>query len=1256
MPEKQILNNNAFFNKMEAKVSNTIEKFHSYINDSKSKQLLRKQRTEVRKPILFNNSPIFDHKQDAFDFDIKIRSIKQAIDNGANILALIGDYGTGKTSLTKLLYKTFHWKFRNPIYINLWDCVIKDNSTNDSEINYFTKSFLYQLASRNKKVTSYSRYINHRLSKNYGKISLSIPNKSTVIGLFFCLLFVIFFFCFHSASFTVYLNSFLYSSIQYGKYFKIYQTIFLFVSKAPYLLFIPVLIIAFFVLRNDNIIFSLWDSQGKIIPTDTDCFEIFKEIICNIQPRFPFIKNKQLIIIEDLDRSENSEVVCRLLKELYRFINLLPDDQKKKFVFLVSLKSEISLNAKKDNIYTKVFDYSIWIRPIHFNNIREIYYSLLIQKFNRNKTNELLDDFHWLMQGERLTVREIKERLNETFILHQSLVRKNDFSELISYRKCACVVYLQRQYPAEYQVLIKNEKKFADLVNKVFYKTETINTDEVESLFKSPKTGKNNFEYSKEFAKDFVKMVDQKDIDNDYQMFFYNYPRNSYIMNFAEKTIYDYLTQNSYSFDADEEIENYIQICLKTNDAYVVKKAIDELLEYKKDFSEIVFSFKELFLFIYEYIDEMNRQKMLDSYLSIFRESIIKKQSINSLLKILSFSIEAKIENLFLDKSIETLVDLYINNKIDLQYYRELLFKEYPAKIYKFYNLFKNANVKLPLINLKTISLIKETVDLINCLDFSALLPDYDIEYLKAIQRFSFKEYQTQILDCIKLIPNISTNKRLHIEILSLLQKNKIYDEKLFAIIYETYKNNESAKLINYIQCIPNSMLSLKTLTLIDNLHSYDISEIKLVECLENNELYNSALCSRLVLDNFESFDFSSKWLESGLKDISITIYTEHPDLFMKLREKLVIQVQPEIFSILFDAPFSVLTSKELSMMKPYDIYYSVDFSRLNEIDPLIFSNYCNEKNLNGENLFSFFESLFFRDNNNVYRINDINYSKTIISNIDFANCRFSSMDIEQQDKIINVISPLLNLQNLENAMNFISTVKCHIQPLDKFIIDNISSEEDEKKYINICNDISNPTDSVLEYINTVNIKQPLSNLITSRLKKKKMYVPYIIGKTLNDNSFTYDDSIELENYYQAYCQSEKFFQIAKNTKLINYFYENELYDEKLDEKRIKPFYGFSQTFKLIKLTLEKIESNDDKVKYLYGIKEIHSYKECEQMIKLLVKEPYCELFHNNESLKNAIKERLWEFDDYGKDRSRHLKNVFSRAINKRLREKYGSV
>ena len=78
----------------------------------KNKKQEKQRKKLAKKIILFNNSPISDLKDDSFDFDIKAKAIKEVINNNANIIALIGDYGAGKSSLTKLLYKKFWYTFR----------------------------------------------------------------------------------------------------------------------------------------------------------------------------------------------------------------------------------------------------------------------------------------------------------------------------------------------------------------------------------------------------------------------------------------------------------------------------------------------------------------------------------------------------------------------------------------------------------------------------------------------------------------------------------------------------------------------------------------------------------------------------------------------------------------------------------------------------------------------------------------------------------------------------------------------------------------------------------------------------------------------------------------------------------------------------------------------------------------------------------------------------------------------------------------
>ena len=129
-----------------------------------------------------------------------------------------------------------------------------------------------------------------------------------------------------------------------------------------------------------------------------------------------------------MDRSDNSRAVLSLLKEIYRFNNLLSKDDRKKIIFIISLKSETSLidstkeigknSQKAQQIYSKIFDYTIWVRPIHFTNAKEIVKNLLEDQISEEEVLKAIPQLYWIMQGDNLTVREIKDRLNETYLLY----------------------------------------------------------------------------------------------------------------------------------------------------------------------------------------------------------------------------------------------------------------------------------------------------------------------------------------------------------------------------------------------------------------------------------------------------------------------------------------------------------------------------------------------------------------------------------------------------------------------------------------------------------------------------------------------------------------------------------------------------------------------------------------------------------------------------------------------------------------------
>ena len=1254
------------FNGIKNKV---IEKFVHIKGTVEERNKLFQQKKDARKVILFNNSPITNTKDDAFDFKTKACAIKEAIDNKANIIALIGEYGVGKSSLTKLLYEKYLFSFRKPIFINLWDCVV-ENERKEDEPTYFTKSFLYQLASKNKKKSSFARYINQRLSNSYGKISFSISTKWSVFFLFLSLFFLILFFCLKNDNCSITLFSNIPIPESYAiseKFIGIINKIISNINKiigiiniAPYLLFIPISIFAFLGLMNNNVLFSLWDSQGKIKPSDTDYFEIFKEITNHLRPKIPVLKRKRLVIIEDLDRSENSKIVKLLLKELYRFVTLMDKKELKQFIFIVSLKSEASLckNNEKEglSLYSKIFDYTVWIRPLHFNNVQEIVKPLLINKLGKKKANIIISELDWIMKGEKLTVREIKDRLNETFLLHQSLVNRDDSSCLVSYRKCAAVVYLQRQFPKYYQVIIDNEEGFKKLITESYYLGKKIDEDYLKKNFiKEESKAANDITKAKDFIKDFLLMLNTNVIENDYLMYFYNYPKNSYIMNYAEKTVYDYLIHDNYTFNDDSVINSLLGIIINDNKALIIQKAFKELKENNKNLGQIFFHFEQLFLYTYK----NNKKELINSYKNLFMKTLNIGVSLQCFENILSFNISEIISKEIIDISIPIIIEKNKEHPIGIQKVRSTLFEKYPEKIHLFYALCVSRDEQLPVLITEVIEKINKTDDLFNCLDFTQIQQDRISQYLNDILKFDFsdKENSESLVRKLKEIPGISSAENIQETLIILLKKNRIFDEELFNILYKNFNTENAKDLIDYIQCIDYLKLSDDTLKKIDDLTTNEISDITLIELLESKNNFKSSIFSRLKLDNFKTFNFDNEWLVENIVELASLINQDEPELFQKLRIILIGKHKVSKVYDLFNEPFDFVSKNELDILTPEDIYYAIDFSRIDDEKIEMIANHCNNKEYTSENLYKFFKALLFGDDKG-NRIAEKNNIETLFSLIDFNICKFDSLANNQQEEILKNISPIIELDNCENAINFIKKIKCYATSLTLQI--HADLEEDASlfdEYIDVCNNISKTTDEVITFISEHEINCALSKEITDKLFKIKNYENYILGKSLNDNAYFFNESIPLIHYYNVYCKNDSYYELVKDTDLINKFYDNNIYEKsifdieqneiELDKKRIQPFMKFSQTIKLFELILSKLDENEERKIFIQNIPEFHSYKESELAIDVVLKEPYIQIFNGDEDFVNVFKEKLWENDDNGKSKKGVLKAKFTREYKK---------
>lgn len=1235
-------------------------------NKRKNKKLENQRKKLEKRIILFNNSPISDSKDDSFDFDIKAKAIKEVINNHANIIALIGDYGAGKSSLTKLLYKKFWYAFRKPIFINLWDCVVHETNSNNAEnsddFNYFTKSFLYQFSLRNKKKTTFSRYINHHLSNNYGKLTFSVSNGWSVIGLFICFVFVILYFCLKTNIFVDYIKGFFKEDLLNSFSYKFFQLF----CNAPYLCFLLAGIIGYFALKNKNILFSLWDSQGKIRIDDTDNFEIFKEIVNHLRPRFPFFKHKQLVIIEDLDRSQNSKVVSNLLKEIYRYVNALSDKEKDQFVFIISLKSEASLgneNHEGLKLYSKIFDYTVWIRPLHYENINEIINELLLSKITSKEiVDEILPQLYWLKQGENITVREIKDRLNETFLLYNSLAKRNNDNSSVHYNKCAAVVYLQRTFSDEFQHIIENEKTFSDITRNYVFDNKIPKIDdfnfpkELIPIEEKREVVKNRRQI---FLKQFIEMLNKKDIDCDYGMYFFNYPINADIMTVEEKYIFDAIIHNQIDFSREEYNIKLIEKILENKREKIIYNAFDELKKYNHSFNEVIFEYEKLFSLALE--KKTEREYLLTSLSTFAEEKISKEWNPFIFSRIVNYASVKKDEllrNSILSIFKEKTLSFYAinNNKDFLEGYRIEIIKYFPEDIQFFKDVFINSTY--PIAEISTLKLLKNPNDLFVCLNFKLINKNNINEYLNLLATMNFEASLEQSL-CLSLleITDISLIPNIHKLLLNLLKKNVFYNKDLFLIISARFTNDGDIKeLISYIQLINYEKLSITELKILDDLITNKITDIKLIELLEKNDLYKSAIYSRLKLNNFETFNFDNEWLSENILGLATIINQKESELFQKLRMILISNGKVGQVPDLFDAPFDFVSKEELDILNSKDIYYAIDFSRIDDDKIKMIANYCNNNKYTSENFYKFFEAVLFRDDKG-NRIAEKNNIEKLFSLIDFNICKFDTLSNNQQQELLNNISSILGLDDFENAINFIKTVKCHISSITSKLHETLDTDDSLfDEYVEACNEIPKSTEEVIAYLSKHEIHSALSKEITDKLLKIKNYENYITGKSLNDNAYFFDKDIPLKDYYKVYCKNDSYFDLVKNTNLINKFYDNNVYETnifddenvyELDKKRIQPFMKFSQTIKLFELILSKLDTNEERKDFIRNITDFHSYKESELAIDIVLKEPYLQMFIDDEDFANVFKEKLWDNDDNGQPKKGVLKGKFTREYKK---------
>lgn len=469
--------------------------------------------------IVFVNKEITSYDDDFIGMSSQVESIEVAVKEGASLIGVIADYGSGKSSVGELI--DGRKKFDSVIKINMWDSLrekktipTQSQKVDEDSILAMDKSFLYQMAA-NSGNRNLARHVNKRLSSNTGFISFTLKSKAFWWYFLGALLFVVFGLLVTSSTFSFKIANWVVSN-EFG--------------MVAYLCAIVVLLLG---LKKGSIAFSSWKSETEHCLDTADIFSIYSEIVEIIAK-----KKKRIVIIEDLDRVNDSQIVLTFLKEIYRFNSLT---SKNEVCFIVAIKPKSQLvqdDSVKNLDYYKIFDYIVELKPIHIDDFSVILTNLLNQKkielsklLEQDITEEVMANFSILAEGKNLTVRDLKHRLNNAILLYESVKEKQIQSKkiFVSLKTCCVVSYLQGQYENEYNALIKEEKIFSDIIRMGY----SINLKDLSIEDKSRELKKEISRLTNEIIKtnEKEKFLDRLtafilngSINVDYRMYFYSYP------------------------------------------------------------------------------------------------------------------------------------------------------------------------------------------------------------------------------------------------------------------------------------------------------------------------------------------------------------------------------------------------------------------------------------------------------------------------------------------------------------------------------------------------------------------------------------------------------------------------------------------------------------------------------------------------------------------------------------------------------------
>lgn len=1160
------------------------------------------EEVKENKSVVFVNKPIMDDNEDLIGIESYIKRVEKAIDEGSNVIGIVGDYGIGKSSLIRLIKNKYNKEtitlkkgrkeiseFKNKVIpVNLWG---KDK-LKDEEL---TAEFLFQISNGCNK--NFASYIAKKIGKNYGIIGIDTSESKILKKILWPLILVVIYFIINLLPPNFY-ESFIYTNFNQMVTFSdkwlwlkncIIITYSIVVGVKYVFLAIPIYMIAKLFL-NKTIIFSWLNSQGNINRSNIDFYELYLEIAEKLVEEMTE-EGKCIVVIDDLDRTDDKKIVINFIKEVYKFINILKEKQRNKIVFIIEVKDESALEVedeknKIEGIYKKIFAFKVNLNGIYFRDYERVLLKILkdnkyIQELLEITIEDVLpNDFSYIIRGENLTIRDIKERLNRSCEIYENLFTKNKSSDgKLNFKKCTVVAYLESKYPKFMLGLYSNEDKFGSILEDSYKHKQNMNLTREEAETRIARIIQVLFEQEErinEISKEFAELIFAQLIDEDFRLYFYNYPKDERIKNENELYVEDLLLYpEKYTIVNEEAIQKALE-----KDSNIIENCLKRRSNQELSFSTIIFKSETIY--------KIALEKFYLNVLQVLEKEVLWRQedleeSGEILNRISQYQVDSSKIFAEYSKEIENRIKTFTREEIVNARYK-IITKVDKKYLNCFENLFFASN--MPIISEKELDSIidyNQKIDFVN----KNLIGSQEVNYILNKLNVAGCEdtYYQKVLEIIKIIQRKQIdNSNIKSIIFDFLQKNNKIDEDVFNVLTMAMIRNmvviEEDAIIKYLENLDDESFSVKLLANIDDLMIKNpLSDRILKKLLENNFLKTYWI--NMISQN--------RCNELNLKDNIVNnliliknIYSKISKEFLNFRCELIRQNLEIKYKEIFFKPYDVISDNEIKLFNNVNnLIECIDWEIIQEKELILISERINKLLVNKE---EFFKVISVCDIYQRNRIKDNSLIQSFWNKLDVSKLNFSDFSEIELKQLHTILLPTLMLNDYDNALEFSNKIKYVIKDIDIRFYSMIVSRNRIliEKYVKLINLVNKPTDQTIKNVILMinyGIEYGFSENILKELLLKDYRQAYIIGYVLQleDKMFEKNQGIDIEEYINEYNKCGEVYEILKDKDEFKSLVISNDKIGLIDSELLKDFYNVDFSEKFIAYVFEKLSKEEIK-------------------------------------------------------------------------------